>query len=95
MMIASKVNSCAATDCAYNKDETCRALAITVENPSAATCATYTPRAEKGGVEMNVANVGACKASSCKHNKDLVCTATSIKVGMKGDSVTCLTFDEG
>jgi len=94
-MIASKVTTCTVTDCAYNSNETCHALAITVDNPTAATCATYTPREEKAGVEMNVANVGACKASACKHNKDLVCTASSIKVGMKDNAVTCLTFDQG
>lgn len=94
-MTATIVNTCAATECAYNSERKCRALAITVGEPSAATCATYTPREVKGGTQMTVANVGACKASDCKHNRDLVCTAASVTIGIRDGKVSCESYAKG
>lgn len=93
MPIAPPVNACTATDCAYNDEQQCRALAITVGNPTSHTCDTYMPAADKGGIEMTVAGVGACKASTCKHNKNLTCQAAEVKIGMNAGEVRCLTFD--
>ena len=95
MPTASIVNQCTATECAYNDDRQCRALAITVGEPTAATCGTYTPHQAKGGYQMTVANVGACKASNCVHNSDLTCQASAVTVGMANGSVGCLTFQAG
>ena len=94
MTVATKVNACTVTDCAYNANESCHALAITIDNPSPATCATYTPKAEgkRGGAEMTVANIGACKAANCVHNEALTCQAGEVKIGMQDGKVSCLTF---
>lgn len=91
-MSATIVNVCEATDCAYNKEKQCHALAITVGSPSAATCDTYMPQAKKGGSEMTVANVGACKVADCTHNKDLMCHAEKIRIGIEASQVSCLTY---
>lgn len=94
----SKVNSCSVADCVYNDSNSCHAMAITVEKPSAATCGTYTPRAQakdSQAASAQVANVGACKAADCTHNKDLSCTAASVSVGFEGNQVRCLTYNKG
>lgn len=93
MPAVAVVNKCAATDCAFNDNQTCRALAITVGEPSAHSCATYEPRQPKGGHRMTVANVGACKASNCVNNENLTCKAAQVMVGLEGGQVRCLTFE--
>ncbi|MEQ8822539.1 MAG: DUF1540 domain-containing protein [Sumerlaeia bacterium] len=91
---ATKVNTCQVTDCAFNEGSACHALAITIDDPSPATCGTYTPASTSGhgGTQATVANVGACKAASCQHNKDLMCTAGEVQVGMQAGKVSCLTY---
>lgn len=91
-MTATIVNQCAATDCAYNDNQACRALAITVGEPSAQTCATYEPKQKKVSTQVTVANVGACKASNCVHNSNLSCQAAEVKIGVDGGQVRCMTF---
>ncbi len=95
-MVATKVNACSVATCAYNANDTCHALAITVGEPSPTNCATFTPRQgnQSAGSRMTVANVGACKAASCKHNKMLECTKAEINIGMTGSSVTCLSYEK-
>jgi hypothetical protein len=92
MSVATVVNQCAATECAYNDNRSCRALAITIGEPSAHTCATYAPKQAKGGRQMTIANVGACKASTCVNNSNLTCTAAQVTMGLEGGQVRCLTF---
>ncbi|MCC5874807.1 MAG: DUF1540 domain-containing protein [Candidatus Sumerlaeia bacterium] len=92
-MIATTVNQCTATDCAYNDDRACRALAITVGEPSAHTCATYEPKQKKVATQVTVANVGACKASNCIHNAELSCKAAEVTIGMESGQVRCMTFE--
>jgi len=91
-MSTTKVQTCSATDCAFNEAKTCHAHAITVDQHS---CGTYTPTSDKGGDSVQVANVGACKAADCKHNKDLICQAASVQVGMEDGKVSCLTYSAG
>ena len=88
-----KVSGCSVTDCAYNTDKACHALAITIgEDPNDPTCDTFFNSSAHGGVKETIAGVGACKTSNCEYNKDLECSASAIEVGMKGDQVDCLTF---
>jgi len=91
-MTATIVNSCTATECAYNTEKKCRAMAITVGDMNAAICDTYTPRDEKGGTKMTVANVGACKVADCKHNEHLYCTAATVSIGIKNGKVSCQSY---
>ncbi len=94
MPVATTVNSCTVADCVYNSGNTCHALAITVEEPSPATCGTYKARSggESGGLETQVANVGACKASSCAHNSNLMCTAPQVRIALSDGEISCLTY---
>ncbi len=89
------VNQCAATGCAYNQQQTCHALAITIGDGQDAHCDTFFGVSFKGGVLSSVGKVGACKVSSCRHNVDLECQAPGIDVGYAHNTVDCLTFDLG
>lgn len=95
-MSVTTVNSCKVSSCVFNSDEACHALAITIDDPSPTTCGTYKARVgdDVAGATAQVANVGACKAASCKHNKNLLCTAGQVTVGMKGDTISCLSYEE-
>jgi hypothetical protein len=89
-----KVERCRATECSYNADEMCHALAITVgdmaDHPK---CDTYTDFATKGGDPSTIGAVGACKVTDCRYNESLTCTAASIHVGRAQDEADCLTFE--
>jgi hypothetical protein len=88
-----KVSGCSVTDCAYNTNRACHALAITVgEDPSDPTCDTFFKSSTHGGVKDQIAGVGACKASDCDYNEQFECQAPGIEVGMKGSEPDCLTF---
>ncbi len=87
-----KVSACKASDCAYNLDQACHAIAITVGDGARAACDTFfktdTRRTVKG-----TAGVGACKVSNCRHNLDFECGATDIRVGVVEEAVSCVTFE--
>lgn len=88
-----KILECDATECAYNRNRECHAMAITVGDGAMAHCDTYWQSKNKGGVLNIIAGVGACRAVNCEYNQNLECTASGIRVGHKGDAVDCLTFD--
>jgi hypothetical protein len=88
-----KVLDCSISDCAYNSQKACHAMAITIgEAPSDPICDTYFHSDVHGGIKDMTANVGACKTSACTYNHDFECTAADIHVGMKGRQPDCLTF---
>ena len=88
------VVSCEVTDCCYNVDRQCHALAIQVgNNPARPICDTYSELSGQCGDQSAIAGVGACKASSCEYNENLECIAQSITVGYQGDEPDCLTFE--
>ena len=86
------INKCDATECAYNRDEQCHAMAITVGGPGDHKCDTFLRSSKKGGSVDVTGRVGACKVESCKHNHALECSAPGITIGHEGDVVSCLTF---
>lgn len=86
------VNTCAAQQCAYNLDQVCHALAITVGNSQEAACETYFGVSFKGGDRSTAGHVGACKMSDCTYNVDLECQAPGISVSYRGDVATCATY---
>jgi len=88
-----RIIQCDATDCAYNQNSQCHAMAITVGNGMDHKCDTFTMGTAKGGFPDVIGGVGACKATSCKHNTSLECQAPGIKVGREGGIVDCLTFE--
>lgn len=87
-----KVIECDATECAYNQERKCHALAITVGDHGTPRCDTFWRAPNKGGDLNIIGGVGACRASQCRYNRSLECTASGIRVGRAGDEVDCLTF---
>ncbi|WP_443203455.1 DUF1540 domain-containing protein [Saccharopolyspora sp. 5N708] len=86
------VNKCTAEECAFNHDQTCHALAITIGDPARAQCDTFCRAPVAGGDPDAVGHVGACKMSDCRYNVGLECQAPGITVGYEQEIVDCLTY---
>ena len=87
-----RVSKCEVTDCAYNVDKLCHAIAITIGDTVHPMCDTFCKSMTKGGDVSCIASVGACKVSMCSYNTDLECQASEISVGYKGSEPDCLAF---
>ncbi len=87
-----KVMECQVSDCAYNMDNCCCTMAITVGDLQNPRCDTFCQSASNGGDTNCVAGVGACKVSSCTYNDCLECSAPGISVGYREQEPDCLTF---
>jgi len=87
-----QIIKCDAGECAFNRDEMCHAMAITVGGPGDHQCDTFLRSSTKGGVADRTGLVGACKVASCKYNNSLECSASGINVGHEGTKADCLTF---
>ncbi len=87
-----KIIECEATECAYNQNRQCHALAITVGDGARPQCDTFWRASNKGGDLNIIGGVGACRAVACRFNQSLECTASGIKVGHAGQEIDCLTF---
>jgi hypothetical protein len=88
------VTNCQVTDCCFNMDKQCHALAIQVGDAAAhPICDTFTGQANQCGDQSAIAGVGACKASSCEYNENLECMAQGITVGYQQGEPDCLTFE--
>jgi hypothetical protein len=92
-MDMSKISKCGVNACAYNKDQRCHALAITIGDANNPRCDTFFSSGSKGGDATSIGKVGACKVSVCKHNESLECSAGQIEVGTKQNTAYCLTFE--
>jgi len=89
-----KVEKCEIIDCAYNIDNICHAMAISIGDGIRPTCNTfcnYLMEAKAGDIDCT-AQVGACKESDCVHNTCLECQAKEIIVGHIDDLPECMTF---
>lgn len=86
------VTECAVADCAYNREHTCHAMAITVGDTRHPHCDTFFTAPAKGGNLSSTGRVGACKVSGCRHNIDFECHAPGITVGYQQTNVDCLTY---
>ena len=86
------VSGCEIAECAYNRDQACHAMAITVGDGAYPMCDTFFKFFTHGGVENQTAVVGARKVSACCHNMDFECGAESIHVGYCGGHGDCMTF---
>jgi len=86
------ITGCEAEACAYNRDRTCHAGAITVGDTVRPHCDTFVEIGAKGGIPDETGRVGACKVAGCRHNRDLECRAEGISVGYVKNEVDCLTF---
>lgn len=87
-----RIQACDVTECAYNIEKNCHAVAITVGNSQTAKCDTFY-RHSKGGIKTLIGGVGACKMESCKFNTYLECFADQgIKVSVNIGEAVCATF---
>ena len=91
-MEMSKVMKCEVDECAYNMDNCCHTMAITVGDSMNPRCDTFCQSAMVGGDAGCTAGVGSCKTSCCRYNNNLECGASGISVGYKGHDPDCLTF---
>jgi hypothetical protein len=94
----SIVKDCAVQECAYNAENACHALAITIGEGGDPICHTFVCSTLHGGVDGGSAGVGACKVSGCRHNAGLECMAGGIRVGMEKihperRHADCMTYD--
>ena len=92
-METSKVIKCEVSDCAYNRDNCCHTMAITIGDGMNPRCDTFCHSTSKGGDIESIASVGACKVSACKHNNALECQTSEICVGYGDQGPDCLTFE--
>jgi hypothetical protein len=87
------VSRCEAKECAYNMNQACHALAITIGDGTHPMCDTFTDAGAKGGDASMTAKVGACKVGSCRWNAKLECSAANITVSLhEGNCPDCATF---
>jgi hypothetical protein len=86
-----QVKQCKATDCAYNRDKACHALAITIGQSDNPICNTYLVSDTHTTTEQ-IGGVGSCKVSSCFHNADFECHADGIQVDHASSEVVCKTY---
>lgn len=91
-MKSAIISGCDAQDCAFNQNNKCHALAITIGGASDQFCDTYCPSKDKGGYPIARGMVGACKVVNCKHNEIFECNADHIEVGHWGKEVDCLNY---
>lgn len=87
-----KVAECVVSDCAYNVEDCCHAIAITIGDGVHPRCDTFCHSVMKGGDITCMAGVGACKVSSCMYNESFECGASEISVGYEEQEPDCLTF---
>lgn len=89
-----EVQKCFAHDCAYNLNNTCHALAITISGALEPKCDTYCQSDQQAGDMNGSAKVGACKANHCTYNNCLACQASSIRIGYRNNQCICLTAEK-
>ncbi len=87
--------SCTGSDCAYNRNLTCNAMAVTIGADREAVCDTFYHTDHKVAHPDAVSFVGACKMEGCRFNRNLECTAYS-GVSLVGDNgrVSCHTYED-
>jgi hypothetical protein len=87
-----EVNTCEVSECSYNGEGLCHALAITVGDQQTARCDTFCDLGKQGGDRSTAGHVGACKMDDCAFNEQLECQAPAISVAHKGSEVDCMTY---
>jgi len=86
------VMRCEAAECAYNTENACRALAITIGDGTFPGCDTFLGSASSSPDASRIAGVGACKVTGCKHNRGLDCQADAVVVAHGTPVPACQTF---
>lgn len=89
---ACRVSRCEVSECAYNMDKACHAIAIHVASGPHPICGTFLKSMARSGTGSRAAHVGSCKASACRHNSGFQCGAPNIQVDYCWGYVDCRTF---
>ena len=89
-MNMSAISKCNMSTCAYNKDDSCHTLGITVGPHSE--CNTYVHASARGGFPEIKGGIGACTASGCKFNSKLECHAPKVDIAVDEKHADCQTF---
>lgn len=91
-----RIETCDAQECAYNHNNMCHALAITVGGPNdEAACDTYwCKQSMEGGDPKAIGRVGACHMASCMYNQRLECASGSIGVSPMTPLPGCMTYEK-
>ncbi len=92
MMLMPKISQCDVSECAYNHNKMCHALAITVGGGADHMCDTFIESEMQGGDPQTVGSVGACRCMDCGHNDSLECQANEIQIGHMKNEVDCMTY---
>jgi hypothetical protein len=90
------VLSCDMTDCDYNRNEQCHAMAVTIgdsDNPMCDTFWVTEGKKAKAGDPKQSGRIGACRMSQCIYNERLQCMSGSITVGQKEQNPMCRTYN--
>jgi hypothetical protein len=87
-----QIQDCSMNDCAYNQNDQCHTMAITIGDGACPMCDTYFKSSKKGGISDMTGGVGACKTANCKMNESLECSASGIRVGQHMTHGECQTF---
>ncbi|MBN1411876.1 MAG: DUF1540 domain-containing protein [Spirochaetales bacterium] len=87
-----RILNCEAVNCAYNSQNMCRALAVSITDFGCPVCDTNRRSTTKGRMAAILAKVGICNSIDCRYNNLLQCTASGIKVGVHLNHADCLTF---
>lgn len=85
------VMNCDVENCYFNREQQCRAGAITVgsEEPR---CETFAESSSHSHVDEQ-AEVGACHVTSCRYNEQMLCDAEGIDVVVHRDHADCETYE--
>ena len=87
--------SCSGSDCSYNANLTCNAMAVTIGEQREAFCDTFYKSVQRIAYPDMTSFVGACKMENCRFNRKLECTAyKGVSLMGRADHVICSTFEE-
>ena len=89
---AALVSRCEVSECAYNFEKRCGAIAIVIASGPHPQCGTFLRMSGSSGKRTGDAHVGECRYSACRHNADSKCTAGKIEVDYWWGVVDCRTF---
>ena len=91
-MQMATITECDVSECSYNSDNLCHALAVTIGGGLDHMCDTRFISEQIGGDPDSCAGVGACRSTGCLYNQSLECSAPEVRVGHLGVEADCLTF---
>jgi len=87
-----RVKSCDASECNYNADEKCHAIAISIGVGRQPVCDNFLKIGEKMGISEIDGIIGACSVENCQFNRMLECGAEEVLLKKNSVHVECYSF---